>query len=67
MELYETNEDFKLYVDKCHANNGYHKIATLEEVLSRALTREVANMYSENVNRLDKNINSTFNPQGECK
>ncbi len=66
MELYENNEDFKLYVDKCCANDGYHKTASLEEVLDREITREVAKMYSNNPNRLDKNIRSTFMPQGEC-
>ncbi len=44
-ELYNKNADFKRYVDRCCANDGYHKTATLEAVLSRKLTCEVAKMY----------------------
>lgn len=66
-ELYDKNEDFKLYVDKCCANDGYHKTSTKEEILNTAITKEVVNMYSDNINKLGKNIKSIFNPHGECK
>lgn len=65
-ELYENNEDFKGYVDRCCAKNGFHKTATLEEVLSRAVTREVADMYRNYKNNSEKKTCSTFTPQGEC-
>ena len=65
-ELYENNADFKRYVDRCCANDGHHKTTTLENVLSRALTHEVAKMYQENVAKPANNTQSTFTPQGEC-
>ncbi|MCX4351743.1 MAG: hypothetical protein OSJ60_08900 [Lachnospiraceae bacterium] len=64
--LYDNNADFKRYVDKCCANDGYHKTATLETVLSRAITREVAKMYQTNTEKPVRNTQSTFTPQGEC-
>ena len=41
-ELYETNEDFREYVDRYMRN----KDVTLEEVLSYKVTRFVAQMYA---------------------
>lgn len=64
--LYDSNADFKRYVDKCCTNEGYHKTATLETVLGRAITREVAKMYQGNTEKPDRNMKSTFTPQGEC-
>ncbi|MCM1179969.1 MAG: hypothetical protein NC347_06915 [Clostridium sp.] len=64
--LYDNSADFKQYVDKCCANEGYHKTATLETVLSRAITHEVAEMYRSNTEKPARNARSTFTPQGEC-
>ena len=43
MSLYETNQDFKEYVDR-YSNK--HKI-TVEEALTHALVQEVGKMYKE--------------------
>lgn len=40
--LYETNKDFKEYVDKCALNTG----RSVKEVFDLALTREVAKQYA---------------------
>lgn len=41
-KLYETNKDFKEYVDKCALNTG----RSVKEVFELALTREVAKQYA---------------------
>ncbi len=65
-ELYNKNADFKRYVDRCCANDGYHKTATLEAVLSRKLTCEVAKMYQSDTVKPASNVQSIYTPQGEC-
>lgn len=65
-ELYDNNADFKRYVDRCCANEGNYKTVPLENVLSRALTCEVAKMYQSNTAKPESNKQSTFTPLGEC-
>lgn len=65
-QLYESNADFKQYVDRCRTSGGYHTVKTLEYVLSLALTREVAEMYQENQEGKTSGVQSTFTPIGEC-
>lgn len=62
-ELYENNEDFRRYVDRCAANCGEGRSAPVEEILGHALTRIVASYYE---NYRGGNENSTYTPQGEC-
>ncbi len=64
-QLYESNADFKQYVDRCRTSGGHPK-DTLENVLGWAIVREVAKMYRENAERTNDNVQSTFTPIGEC-
>ncbi len=66
-ELYESNANFRRYVDRCRTSGGYHTVKTLECVLSMAITREVAEMYRENQEGKTSGMQSTFTPIGECR
>lgn len=65
-QLYESNANFKRYVDRCRTSGGYHTNRSLDDTLSLAITREVAEMYRENAENGNDSVQSTFTPIGEC-
>lgn len=65
-QLYESNADFRRYVDRCRTSGGHQKLNTSEDVLNWAITREVAKMYRENQEGKTSGTQSTFTPIGEC-
>lgn len=66
MELYENNQDFREYVDKCRRNYSEGTSATLNHVLGCAVTRKVAAMYREYGQNRREAARSTHTPMGEC-
>lgn len=64
-DFYQNSERFRDYVDRCVRNGR----VTVAEILSRALTREVAKYYledeAEEAGRIPAS-NSTYAPMGEC-
>ncbi|MCM1191998.1 MAG: hypothetical protein NC123_18280 [Butyrivibrio sp.] len=59
-DFYQSNERFRLYVDRCAANNR----VPVEEVLGYALTRKVASAYMDQASGAA--VASTYAPVGEC-
>lgn len=59
-KLYEKEDRFRRYVDRTAANYGL----TMNEVLSQALTREVAKSYMDE--RPGSALASGYMPMGEC-
>ncbi|MCM1058653.1 MAG: hypothetical protein NC517_13785 [Firmicutes bacterium] len=59
-DFYQSNERFRLYVDRCAANNRI----PVEEVINYALTREVAQSYMDQASGIA--VASTHMPIGEC-
>lgn len=62
-ELYQGNERFRIYVDRCATTYG----VTTEEILSHALTREVAQSYLLGGDEEPEHMAaSTYTLIGEC-
>lgn len=59
-KLYEKEDRFRRYVDRTAANYGL----TMNEVLSQALTREVARSYMDEGS--GSALASGYMPMGEC-
>ena len=64
-DFYQSSERFRGHVDRCAASDG----VTADEILSRALTREVAKYYqktdAEEAGRIPAG-KSTYASMGEC-
>ena len=58
--FYQNNNRFRGYVDRYAASDG----VTAEEILSRALTREVDRYYLDE--EPGHTVASTYAPMGEC-
>ena len=58
--FYQSNNRFRGYVDRCAAND----CVVADEILSRALTREVARYYLDE--EPGRTVASTYAPMGEC-
>lgn len=61
-ELYQSNERFRGYVDRCATT---YRVAA-EEILSHALTREVAQSYLAEDEEPEHTVASVYTPIGEC-
>lgn len=59
-DFYQSSDRFRGYVDRCAASDG----VTAEEILSRALTREVSRSYMDE--RPGSVLASGYMPMGEC-
>lgn len=59
-DFYQSSERFRGYVDRYAASDG----VTVDVILSRALTREVARYYLDE--EPGRTVASTYAPMGEC-
>lgn len=64
-DFYNTNKDFKTYVDKCCAMYG----KTVDEALELALVKEVAEAYGKSGKAINgsNTEQSVYSVMGECK